>query len=526
MDDQSEQPGLSTGAEVVVNRLLAEGVDVCFANPGTSEMHFVAALDAVPAMRPVLCLFEGVASGAADGYARIAGRPAATLLHLGPGMANALANLHNARRAFSPVVNVVGDHATYHQSLDAPLESDIEALGQWTHGSVHRPDSAADLDILVREAVQSATAPPGRVATVILPADYSWEATAQKPLLDNISEVEPEPGDIDIDVAAAGELLRTQAEHAVLLLGGGATAADGLRAAARIRAAAGARVLVETFPARLARGRDVPALERLGYLAEQATQQLSGATHLVLVGAKTPVSFFAYPGKPSVLVPDGATVHHLAVEDLSGLADELGGAAPTVPPSEPGAPPSGPLNPQNLAQVIAALLPENAIISDEANTSGVFLPAATASSPPHDVLTLTGGAIGQGLPVAVGAAVAAPHRPVIALQSDGSAAYTISALWTMAREQLDITVVILNNRAYAILQLELMRVGTRADGERSRSLLDLSRPDIDFASIAQGFGVPASRAGTAEELADQFRAALAEPGPHLIDAVLPTWSPG
>lgn len=519
---------MSTGAEVVVNRLLAEGVDVCFANPGTSEMHFVAALDTAPAMRPVLCLFEGVATGAADGYARIAGRPAATLLHLGPGMANGLANLHNARRAFSPVVNVVGDHATYHQPLDAPLESDIDALGHWVHGSVHRPQSAADLDATVHSAVQSATGTPGRVATVILPADYSWGSVPQNPLPANgIGETATDPDDAAVmDVDGAAELLRAQGERVVLLLGGAATGIDGLQAAARIGAATGARVLVETFPARLARGQGVPALERLGYLAEQATQQLSGATHLVLVGAKSPVSFFAYPGKPSVLVPEGTEVRALAVDDLTGLADELGEATPAAPQAEPAELPTGPLNPQNLAQVIAALLPENAIISDEANTSGVFLPAATAGAAVHDVLTLTGGAIGQGLPVAVGAAIAAPDRPVIALQSDGSAAYTISALWTMAREQLDVTAVILNNHAYAILQLELLRVGTQADGERSRSLLDLSRPDIDFASIAEGFGVSATRACTAEELAAQLRVALAEPGPHLIDAALPTWSPG
>ncbi|OFB39704.1 decarboxylase [Mycolicibacterium sp. (ex Dasyatis americana)] len=520
---------MSTGAEVVVNRLLAEGVDVCFANPGTSEMHFVAALDGAPAMRPVLCLFEGVATGAADGFARIAGRPAATLLHLGPGMANGLANLHNARRAFTPVVNVVGDHATYHQPLDAPLESDIDALGRWTHGSVHRPESAADLDAAVHSAVRSAIEAPGRIATLVLPADYSWGTVPQNPLPDNsLGQTGADSDDAaasPLGVADAAELLRGEADSVVLLLGGAATDVEGLRAAARISAATGARVLVETFPARLTRGQGVPAIDRLGYLAEQATQQLSGAMHLVLVGAKSPVSFFAYPDKPSVLVPDGTKVCTLAIDDLSGLADQLGGEVPAI--AQPGQTelPTGPLNPQNLAQVIAALLPENAIISDEANTSGVFLPAATASAPRHDVLTLTGGAIGQGLPVAVGAAIAAPDRPVIALQSDGSAAYTISALWTMAREQLDVTVVILNNHAYAILQLELLRVGTQSTGERSRSLLDLSRPNIDFASIAQGFGVPATRATTAEQFADQFRAALVKPGPHLIDAALPVWSP-
>lgn len=509
---------MSTGAQVILQRLLAEGVEVCFANPGTSEMHFVAALDSAPAMRPILCLFEGVATGAADGYARIAGRPAATLLHLGPGLANGLANLHNARRAYSPVVNIVGDHATYHKSLDAPLESDIDALGTWVRGSVHRPASAAELDAVVRDAVRSASGPPGRVATVILPADFSWGTATQTELPD---AADPEVGrDGGLDITQAADLVRRHGDRVTILLGGTATAAAGLTAAARIRAATGARTLVETFPARLARGRGIPAIDRLQYLAELATQQLDGTTHLILSGTREPVSFFAYPGKPSELAPADAHVHTLAVADLEKLADEVGGMLPSAPYDGLPALPTGPLNVQNWAQVIGALLPENAIVSDEANTSGVLLPAATAAAAPHDVLTLTGGAIGQGLPVAVGAAVAAPHRPVIALQADGSAAYTISALWTMAREQLDITVVILNNHAYAILQMELQRVGTSATGQRSRSLLDLGDPDIDFVSVARGFGVPASRATTAEELAEQFSAALADPGPHLIDAAV------
>ncbi|GAS91499.1 acetolactate synthase large subunit [Mycolicibacterium brisbanense] len=510
----------STGAQVAIARLLAAGVDVCFANPGTSEMHFVAALDSAPQMRPVLCLFEGVATGAADGYARIAGRPAATLLHLGPGLANGLANLHNARRAFSPVVNIVGDHATHHKRLDAPLESDIEALAGWTHGSVHRPATPDDVAAAVDSAVGSATGEPGEVATVILPADFSWgPASPGAPVS---PQRRPAPGGMQIEAAA--ELLRERGAHALLLLGGAANSAEGLIAAARIAAVTGARALIETFPARLARGRGVPHLDRLAYLGEQAVEQLAGTTDLVLVGARSPVTFFAYPGKPGDLVPSGATVHTVAPSDLEKLADHLGAAPYIDNPAELAALPRGPLNAQNWAQVIAALLPENAIVSDEANTSGLFLPTATAGSAAHDLLTLTGGAIGQGLPVAVGAAVAAPHRPVIALQADGSALYTISALWTMAREQLDVTVVILNNHAYAILQMELQRVGAAAAGEQSRSLLDLSRPDIDFVSIAQGFGVPATRATTAEDLAEQFRAALGEPGPHLIDAAIAGWS--
>ena len=547
---------VTTGAHRVIERLIAGGVEVCFANPGTSEMHFVAALDGSPGMRAVLCLFEGVATGAADGYARIAGRPAATLLHLGPGMANGLANLHNARRAHSPVVNVVGDHATYHQKLDAPLQSDIDALGDWLKGTVHRPASAAEVGAAVDAAIAAATYGQGRIATLILPADLSWsesdsdgaavQSTQEVALTSREGEVLAllEQGYTSREIAEKlsisirtveghvyrafqlVEVLKTYGEQVVLLLGGRATTAAGLNAAARISAATGARVFVETFPVRLARGTGVPDIPRLGYFAELAQEQLRGTRHLILVGARSPVAFFAYPNLPSDLVPSGADVRSLAPGGLEGIADRLG--APDAPESPVRAAelPTGPLRSDNWAAVIGALLPENAIISDEANTSGLLLPDATAASPPHDVLTLTGGAIGQGLPVAIGAAIAAPHRPVVALQSDGSALYTISALWTMAREQLDITVVILNNHAYAILQLELMRVGASAAGPKAQSLLDLSNPGIDFVAIAEGFGVPAKRATTAEELATQFWAAVTEPGPHLIDAAVPAPSFG
>jgi acetolactate synthase I/II/III large subunit len=545
---------MSTGAEVVIERLIAGGVDVCFANPGTSEMHFVAALDGSPGMRAVLCTFEGVATGAADGYARIAGKPAATLLHLGPGMANGLANLHNARRAYSPVVNIVGDHATYHQKLDAPLQSNIEALADWLNATVHRPASADE----VGEQVDHAIAAAALRATVILPADLSWsESKYGGPTVQSTPEVVPtltysqrdimalvEQGYTNREIAEKlsisirtveghryitdkpMEILKEHGGHVALLLGGRATTAADLRAAARITAATGARALVETFPARLARGRGAPNIPRLGYFAETAQEQLRDTTYLILVGARSPVAFFAYPDMPSDLVPAGANVHHLYSGQLEEIADRLGAAEFSEPASRPLELPSGPLRSDNWASIIGALLPENAIISDEANTSGLLLPDATVASPPHDVLTLTGGAIGQGLPVAIGAAIAAPHRPVIALQADGSALYTISALWTMAREQLDITVVILNNRAYAILQLELMRVGASAAGPKAQSLLDLSNPGIDFVAIAQGFGVPAKRATTAEELATHFSAAIAEPGPHLIDALVPAPSFG
>jgi acetolactate synthase-1/2/3 large subunit len=505
---------------VVIDRLIAGGVDVCFANPGTSEMHFVAALDSAPQMRAVLCLFEGVATGAADGYARIAGKPAATLLHLGPGLANGLANLHNARRAHSPVVNIVGDHATEHQKLDAPLQSNIDALADWLEWTVHRPGSAAELGNTVDATI--AAAGHAHIATLILPADLSWSESspggaAPRPTQRD-APATPSGREITELAAQPVEILKTYGAQVVLLLGGRATTAADLRAAARITAATGAKAFVETFPARLARGRGVPDIPRLGYLAEQAVEQLRGTTHLFLVGARSPVTFFAYPDRPSDLVPAGAEVHQL-VTGLQEIADRLG--APEVAESPSSLPePTGPLS-FDWPAVIGPLLPENAIISDEANTSGVLLPAATATSPPHDVLTLTGGAIGQGLPVAIGAAIAEPHRPVIALQADGSALYTISALWTMARERLDITVVILNNHAYAILQQELKRVGASAAGPKAQSLLDLSNPDIDFVAIAEGFGVPATRATTAEELAAQFSAAVGEPGPHMIDAAVP-----
>lgn len=532
----------------MVDRLIAGGVDVCFANPGTSEMHFVAALDSAPQMRAVLCLYEGVVTGAADGYARIAGKPAATLLHLGPGMANGLANLHNARRAHSPVVNIVGDHATYHQKLDAPLQSNIDLLAEWLEWTVHRPDSTAELGNAVDATI--AAAESSHIATLVLPADLSWsefDVAAPPPAsraphvpagsADQISKLSLQ-GQTNREIAdklgvpegvveralrhatAPVEILEEHGERAALLLGGYATTAAALRAAARITAATGAKAFVETFPARLARGGGVPNIPRLGYFAELAQEQLRGTTHLFLAGARSPVAFFAYPNLPSELVPEGAEVHQLWSGQLEEIADRLGAPEFSEPVSNPPEIPSGPLRTDNWATVIGALLPENAIISDEANTSGVLLPDATAASPPHDVLTLTGGAIGQGLPVAVGAAIAAPDRPVIALQSDGSAMYTISALWTMAREQLDITVVILNNRAYAILQLELMRVGASGGGPKAQSLLDLSNPNLDFVAIAEGFGVPAKRATTAEELAAHFSAAIVEPGPHLIDAVL------
>jgi acetolactate synthase-1/2/3 large subunit len=515
------------GAQAMIRTLVGAGVDVCFSNPGTSEMHFVAALDAVPAMRGVLCLFEGVATGAADGYGRMAGRPATALLHLGPGLANGLANLHNARRARTPLLAVIGDHATYHKPFDAPLESDIDALAGSVSVWVRRPGRTAEVAADTAGAVAAAMEAPGGVATLILPADVSWSDGGEPAAPLPVKATAPVPDDVIDSVAAA---LRS-AEPGVILLGGPGVRRSGLEAASRIAAATGARLLCETFPARHERGAGIPAVSRLAYLAEFAAEQLAGARHLILAGARAPVSFFAYPGKPSSLVPDGCQLHTLAGSGddvcgaLASLADLIAPDAKPVPqpPERPGLP-DGDLTGERAAAVIGALLPADAIVSDEANTSGLALPAATAGAPPHDWLTLTGGAIGQGLPLAAGAAIACPGRSVIALEADGSAMYTISALWTYAREGLDVVAIIFNNRSYAILGMELSRVGATASGQAARSLLDLSRPDLDFVALAAGMGVPASRATTAGELASQLRRALAEPGPHLIEAMVAPFS--
>ncbi|MGY1636318.1 acetolactate synthase large subunit [Geodermatophilus sp. SYSU D00742] len=511
------------GAQALIRTLVAAGVDVCFANPGTSEMHFVAALDDVPQMRGVLTLFEGVATGAADGYARMAGRPAATLLHLGPGLGNGLANLHNARRGGAPVVNVVGDHARSHKRLDAPLESDIDALAGAVSAWVRRSLSPADVAADAAEAV--AQAARGAVATLVLPADVSWEDGAEPADPVPVRPAPRVPGQVVADAAAA----LASGAPAVLFLGGDVVASEeGLLAAGRVAAGTGARLVSETFSARMVRGAGLPDVAKLPYPPEMAIAALAGTAHLVLAGATAPVHFFGYPDVPGTPVPEGCTVHVLSAPGEDGVAAVQALAELAAPDAEPelleaARPqlPTGELDPRAMAAVVGALLPEGAIVVDEALTSGVGLAELTSGAPRHDWLSLTGGAIGDGLPMSVGAAVACPDRPVIVLQADGSAMYTVQALWTHAREQLDVTTIVCDNGSYAILEHELSRVGAQGDGERAGQLLHLGGPGLDFVALAAGMGVPATRATTAEELADQLRAALAEPGPHLIDAVLP-----
>ena len=421
------------GAQALLKTLADAGIEVCFTNPGTSEMHFVAALDSEPRMRAVLALFEGVATGAADGYARMADKPAATLLHLGCGLGNGLANLHNARKGKVPVVNIVGDHATYHTQYDAQLQSDIETVARnVSPGFVRTAQSTAALCQDAADAIAAARGLPGQVATLVLPADVSWGEGGQPcppPAL-------PAPAAAsDEAVQAAAQAIRS-GEKTIVLLGGHALREGALRSAARIAAHSGVQLLAEVFPTRMERGAGLPAVERVAYLAELAGVQLAGARHLVLVDAKSPVSFFAYPGKANDLVPAGCTVHTLcspaqdAAASLDKLSAALGASAtqpPLAPAQRPGRP-RGPLTAPKVCKAVGHLLPENAILIDEAITSGLMLGVMTAGCPRHDLITLTGGAIGQGLPNAVGAAIACPNRPVIALIGDGTAMYTLQAL--------------------------------------------------------------------------------------------------
>jgi len=511
------------GAECLLRTLLANHVDLCLMNPGTSEMQFVSALDRVPEMRGVLGLFEAVCSGAADGYARMTGKPAATLLHLGPGLANALSNLHNARKALSPVVNIVGEHSTAHLQHDAPLTADIEAFARPVSGWVRTVESASQMGESASAAVAAALGPPGKVATLIVPADFSW-SEAGEPGLPAPRCAKPLPD---------GEQLRAKAnalrsgQRVGLLLSGSALQARGLAAAGRVRAATGDRIFAHRYAARTTRGAGVPSIERIPYFPEPAQALLAGFERLILVEAGPPVSFFGYPGIRSTLAPETCVFDVLASEGQDGagalewLADELG-----APPSEaavaprPELPNGEPLTAATVGRTVGALLPEGAIVADEAISSSEPIWPHLAGAAMYDHLPVTGGSIGQGLPVAVGAALACPFRKVVALEADGSAMYSLQALWTMARERLDVTIVILANRRYRILDIEMQRTGAGAIGPRAEEMIDLTDPEPDWIQLSRGFGVEAVRATTANEFIREFRAAIAERGPRLIEAVI------
>jgi acetolactate synthase-1/2/3 large subunit len=515
---------MPNGAYALLRTLVDAGVDTCFTNPGTTEVHLVEALDSIPEMRTVLALFEGVATGAADGYARITDVPAATLLHLGPGLGNGLANLHNARRAKVPVVNIVGDQASHHVKHDAPPQSDIETIARNVSTWVRTTTNAAARPSDALEAIAVAAGPPCQVATLIVPADLTWQEGAEP-----AAALHPtaQPAVSEEMVAAAADAIRGSTRTGILL-GGKALRGRGLIAAGRIAAATGGKLLAEFRAARLERGIGLPAVERLAYWPELAASQLDGLEHLILADASHPVSYFAYDGRDDSLVAPACTVHQLSpptcdvVLSLEALATALD-AADTEPALQQQSLPSrpeGPLTAAKICQAVGAIMPEHAIISEEAITSGAAFASNTVGAPRHDWLPLTGGAIGQGLPVAIGAAIAAPGRPVIALEGDGSALYTFQSLWTMAREQLNVTVIIANNRAYGILNEELARYG-KSVGRKAGALLNLRDPPIDFVGLGSALGIPSHRVDTAEQLTSIAERAIADPGPHLIDAIMP-----
>jgi acetolactate synthase-1/2/3 large subunit len=485
-------------------------------NPGTSEMQFVAALDRVPAMRGVLCLFEGVCAGAADGYARMTGRPAATLLHLGPGLANGLANFHNARKARSPVVSIVGEHSTEHLRYDAPLTADVAAFAQPVSGWVRTLESAERMGEAASGCVAASMGPPGQVATLIVPADFSWNPGGA------VGAREGHAARVVPEVAEARALLGPAAG---LLLSGSALSEEALAWAARISAATGARVFANRYAGRIRRGRGVFAVQRVAYFPEPAEAMLDGLTDLILVEAEAPVSFFGYPNRRSTLAPLDCRMHVLAKQDEDGagalalLAEgceekpHLGDGAVVLPPD-------GPLRPETMGQTMAVLLPRDAIVCDEMVSSAEPVNAWLGRAAAHDLLPVTGGSIGQGLPVALGAAVACPRRKVIALEADGSGMYTLQALWTMARERLDVVVVIFANRRYRILDVEMKRTGAAVIGPRAEEMVDIGRPEIDWVKIGESMGVGAVAVRTAGEFSVAFADACRRPGPRLIEAIL------
>lgn len=511
------------GAESLLTTAKTAGIQVCFANPGTTEMPLVEAFDTVPGIRTILGLSEGVVTGAADGYGRMLGVPAMTLLHLGPGFANGIANLHNARRARTPLINLVGEHASWHQAADAPLASDIESLAGPVSGWVGRTESAATAASGLVAAWQ-ATLERRLPATLIAAADHMWDDGGRP--ADVPAPAQPEQVG-EQQVAEAAKAL-SGAKRPALLLGGSALSPEGLLTAARIARTTGAELLSERSPARIDRGPDLPVARVLPYFPEQVLEVFDGVSDLILIGTRTPVSFFGYRGLPSVPVPDDTHVVSLATADndiphaLHALAEATGSAAaePSDPPRPQVPTPEGRLTSTLIAAGIVLTQPENSILVNEAVSASAAYTSLAAAAPRHTELTQTGGAIGMGIPVATGAAVACPDRPVIDFQADGSAFYTVQGLWTQAREGLDVTTVICSNARYQILEMELRRAGVERPGPAANGMSLLDRPTPDWLSLAAGFGVPAVRATTGAELVDALRRAHAEPGPHLIEAVL------
>ncbi|TKT78251.1 acetolactate synthase large subunit [Aquamicrobium sp. LC103] len=520
--DRAGEAAPWTGADQLCETLLDHGVDTCFANPGTSEMHFVAALDRQPRMRCILGLFEGVVTGAADGYGRMLDRPAATLLHLGPGLANGLANLHNAKRAGTSIINVVGDHSTTHLPLDAPLTSDIDSLAapmsNWMRRMTASDRVAADVADAWRASMTKG------VATLVLPADVAWSATDPAPAMSILQA--PAVSKADAGVAALVADAVAAGRQVGIVLSGKALRESHLAIAGRLMRR-GIKVFAQGANGRIERGHGRFGIERLSFNGDIGRRQLAGIELLALVDAREPVTFFGYPGQSGRQVPDGCQVMTLATRDADLLAAleefaERAGAPEVAPPFDrhvPDLPVDGALTVDAVNRILANLLPEQAIVCDEAITSVGFYDHSTYGAP-HDYLQLTGGAIGIGIPMATGAAVACPDRKVVTLQADGSGMYTMQGLWTQAREALDVVTVVFANNSYAILHGEMRRMGIATPGENARRMLDLDKPEIGWTQLANSLGVEAERVTTSARFGDVLASALNRRGPFLIEAAV------
>ena len=512
-------------ADALLKTLIANGLEVVFANPGTSEMHLVAAIDHHPEVRPILGLFEGVVTGAADGYARMSGKAAANLLHLGPGLGNGFANIHNAKKARTPMLNIVGDHATYHLQYNAPLTSDLDGLAKASSDWVGRSLSPDDLSSLGSQAWSEAHKFPGQIATMLVPADCAWGET------DNIGPVVKRPDPLKVDDKKIDEAFKalSSSTNAMLFIGGDFLDEESVTLAGKIATSANCRLATDTFVKRHRRGRGITKVEPIPYFAEMAEEHLKGIDVIVFIGTRPPVSFFAYPGKKSYLSPEEAQLIELSspLQDgkyaLNALSDLFGGTRidkQLIPNETIDMPTSGTLGPDNIGPIFAGLLPEETIVCDEAATSGFFVTPHAWNAKPMDWLALTGGSIGQGLPLATGAAIAAPDRPVVCLHGDGGAMYTVQALWTQARESLNVTNIIFSNRSYAILKVELYSVGALGTGDRAASMFSLDDPAISWPSLAQSLGVDGYTATTVEEFKKALSNSLISEGPSLIEVMI------
>lgn len=513
------------GAESLVTTLVDNGVDICFANPGTSEMHFLAALDN-PRMKSVLCLFEGVCTGAADGWYRMRGHPASTLLHLGPGLANGLANIHNAKRASSGMVNIVGEHSEKHLKYDPPLQSDIEGLARPLSHWVRRAGSASTLGWDTATAIAKASEHPGQIATLILPGDVSWQDAGSAPVLPGVAKPQRRTPDA-ARIEQVAQVLRS-GEPVMLILANKATRGRAIALAGKVKAATGCRLGTQFFSARIERGAGRVPLERIPYAVAQATAFLQGIKHLVTLETKEPVAFFSYPDKPSLLKEPGTLVHTLSEADedselaLEMLLDALGASSAQEEVQErvETPRPTGALNPISIAHALSAAMPEGCILVDESLTTGRETMGYTIGARPHDLINNMGGSIGYSPPVAVGVALACPDRRTFCMIGDGSAMYTIQALWTQAREQLPVTTIIFANNQYAILKAEYANMGAGTPGAQAMAMIDIDRPTIDWCAMARSMGVPAVSVGTVEDFHDTLVRSAGEPGPKLIEVRL------